>query len=221
MFVGNSKVIAAFFENFVRQYTRRTAGLFPTHELASVLPAVGCCVFGLWVIAVVPGCKESIGYKSIPAPIAADVSYEVIGRVHRVLEGDLLEADVEGKLHCVLIRGVDSPKFGQEFYHQSVKSTRDMVRGKDLRIIIVGRDESMIEIADVMAIDNDGVRELDVGLELIRQGLAWYDGNEFSESPRLSQAEANARSQGIGLWCQANPVPPWEFETAKQSAPKD
>ena len=55
----------------------------------------------------------------------------------------------------------------------------------------------------------------DVGLEMVRQGMAWYGyqfGHELSPEQRRSyiDAEQQARVQGLGLWSMPDPQPPWE-----------
>ncbi len=79
----------------------------------------------------------------------------------------------------------------------------------------------MIEVADVFVINADPADiagDLNVGLELIRQGLGWFDGTEFENSELYQQAELEAKTEKIGLWSEPDPVPPWKFESEKQKA---
>ena len=57
---------------------------------------------------------------------------------------------------------------------------------------------------------------IDVGLELIRAGLAWHYTQYSREQPPLQRAqyaafERRARERREGLWREAHPVAPWEF----------
>lgn len=61
---------------------------------------------------------------------------------------------------------------------------------------------------------------VDVGLEQIRAGLAWYFrryGNELPPNRRQQYAdgEAQAKDARRGLWADVAPVPPWEWRSAR------
>ena len=67
----------------------------------------------------------------------------------------------------------------------------------------------------------------DVGLQMLRDGAAWYDRSlEYTLSPAdrelYSRCEQLAREEKRGLWQSAAPVAPWDFrkslETAKTQA---
>jgi endonuclease YncB( thermonuclease family) len=56
----------------------------------------------------------------------------------------------------------------------------------------------------------------DVCLEQIRAGMAWhykyYQDEQTPEDRKLyADAEDTARSSGVGLWIDPNPIPPWDF----------
>ena len=60
----------------------------------------------------------------------------------------------------------------------------------------------------------------DVGLEQIRQGMAWHYKEYQHEQPtqeRLvyAQEEENARASRVGLWKDSKPVAPWEWRRRK------
>ena len=57
---------------------------------------------------------------------------------------------------------------------------------------------------------------LDCNLEQVKRGLAWhYKQYQREQSPTDQQsyaaAEIEARAAKLGLWRDADPVPPWEF----------
>jgi endonuclease YncB( thermonuclease family) len=159
------------------------------------------------------GCKDSVVSKSLPTPIRDKVEYSLTGEIERVWGGDHFEFGDQNELHYILVRGVDCPKYAQEFYTQARHSTMDWTANKQVRIEIVDRDEMMTEIADVYV--GDGDREFNLALRLIAEGLGWYDGNEFEGSAALETAQATAKENRIGLWSSDNPIPPWEFESKK------
>jgi micrococcal nuclease len=174
----------------------------------------------VFLLSTILGCKDSVAVKSLPAPIHDRVEYVTVGRVPRVGGGDHFELGESGVIHYVVIRGVDSPKPGQSFYREAQISLWKMTKNKDIRAEVVDREESMIEVADVFVINDnpaDIEGDLNVALALIRQGLGWFDRTEFEGSELYRQAELEAKINRIGLWSEPNPVPPWEFESARQT----
>lgn len=159
------------------------------------------------------GCGPNL--KAIPTPLHDPVEQVLEGRIRRIWGGDNFEFGEAFELHYILIRGVDTPKPGQPFYNEAREFLTKSVRGKTARLEIVGRDELMCEFADVFVLPkNEGDLEKDMGLELIKAGLGWYDGMEFDKADEYREAEKEARFKRAGLWVQENPVAPWEFEEA-------
>lgn len=58
----------------------------------------------------------------------------------------------------------------------------------------------------------------DVGLSMLRMGLAWHyvdyarRGQSANEFAQYAVAERNARSEGAGLWGDPNAIAPWVFQ---------
>ncbi|MCB1995644.1 MAG: thermonuclease family protein [Rhodoferax sp.] len=68
----------------------------------------------------------------------------------------------------------------------------------------------------VRADSMEGEARLVAGLELVAAGLAWhYKAYEREQTAQDRQAyaaaEETARARRLGLWADAEPVPPWEF----------
>ena len=60
----------------------------------------------------------------------------------------------------------------------------------------------------------EGLR--DVGLEEIRQGMAWHYKEYQHEQPTQDRLvyrdeEESAKARRVGLWKDPKPVPPWEW----------
>lgn len=185
------------------------------------LLAIRRWAYGLLLLSTFVGCREPITDNMLPAPIRDKIEYVVVGRMPRYGGGDHFELrGSDTLLHYIVIRGVDSPKPGQSFYREARGWLWKMTRNKDIRVEVVDREETMIEVADVFLINDDPADiegDLNVGLELIRQGLGWFDGSEFEDSERFQQAELEAKTNKLGLWSEPDPIPPWEFESARQT----
>ena len=176
------------------------------------------------------GCERP-NPKSLPTLLEDNVEYELEGRVRRIWAADRFEFGEVNELHCIMIRGVNTPKPGQQYYDDAKAQLAKLVRQRIARISIVGRDSLMREFADVYSRPKIGswnetggwdetaqsgespdAIEINVGLNLIQQGLGWYDRTEFEGADVYKQAELEAREAGIGLWAQDNPIPPWDFQ---------
>lgn len=60
------------------------------------------------------------------------------------------------------------------------------------------------------------VNGVDVNLQQVKAGVAWwyrdYAKEQSPEDRRLyEQAEQQARMQRVGLWRDAEPIPPWDW----------
>ncbi len=60
------------------------------------------------------------------------------------------------------------------------------------------------------------VNGVDVCLEQVKAGFAWhykkYQHEQSAEDRQLyADAENQARNNGLGLWRENNPNPPWEY----------
>ena len=45
---------------------------------------------------------------------------------------------------------------------------------------------------------------------MLAEGCAWHD-KRYSDDDELDTAEQQARARRLGLWAEAQPVPPWEW----------
>ena len=153
------------------------------------------------------GCDETLSpSKSLPTPLAKSFPYKLKGsRRLRIWGGDNFEANEVDRLHYLVLQGVDSPKPGQAYFKRSKKQLLKMIRGKLLDVTVVGSDDLKREIAQVF------VGDLNINLEMVKAGMAWWDGNQFEGFEAYVEAERLARQKGIGLWKDPNPIHPSEF----------
>lgn len=59
-------------------------------------------------------------------------------------------------------------------------------------------------------------RGKDASAEQVRVGMAWAY-TRYLTDPTIRELEASARSRGIGLWGDAEPIPPWEWRKSSRS----
>ncbi len=136
------------------------------------------------------------------------------GGVVAVLDGDTLTlADSANAKHRIRIGWIAAPRPGQPFASAAKVHLSAFAYGKIVRARCWKRDGDGTEVCTV----TDGVR--DIGLEMIRDGLAWHDTRFASEQTprdreRYAREQESAKAAKRGLWVEANAVAPWEWKGA-------
>lgn len=189
------------------RYRKRSlhAAFFPKIACRAIKTCLGVSIL-ISLAITISGCSESIVSNALPAPLRTDFPYELKGPILNVWGGDHFDFGNEKELHYVEIRGVDCPPPGKEFHNRARRATADMVREKFATLKVHGHTELKIEISDVYVRDNvDPSQDLNVGLELIKRGLGWHDGNDFELAEAYRDAESTAKQQKLGLWAKPKP----------------
>jgi endonuclease YncB( thermonuclease family) len=146
--------------------------------------------------------------------IAVDAAAATLeGRVVRVVDGDTVAVlDAARTQHKVRLATIDAPESGQPFGRRAKEHLAELVAGQAVSVDWHKRDRYGRLIGRLL---HDG---LDVNLRMVRDGYAWWYrqyANEQSRDDRrrYEDAEAAARTEGVGLWRDREPVPPWEWRT--------
>lgn len=136
---------------------------------------------------------------------------DVAGKVVQVADGDTVTVlDGSNQQYKVRLTGIDAPERGQPFGTASREHLAALVAGKQVLVESDRRDRYGRLLGKVRV---DG---LDVNLEQLRAGMAWwyrYYANTQPVADRASYeaAENAARSSGTGLWSEPNPVNPYDW----------
>jgi micrococcal nuclease len=133
------------------------------------------------------------------------------GRVVGVTDGDTLKVLVaDQRLLRVRLAFCDAPEKKQPFGSRAKQAISELVFGRDIDLRPHAVDRYGRTVAQV------GVGGKDVGLEMVRKGMAWvYElyiteaCPEVQETYRKAQEEAKADRQGV--WSDPNSIPPWIF----------
>jgi len=154
---------------------------------------------------------EPVSQRSAAAPPGARSAphqWRVVG-VH---DGDTLTClDENNDQQKVRLAEIDAPELGQDYGRVARESLAELVFGKTVTVADEGKDRYGRWIARMQV---DGV---DVNRRLVATGNAWHY-SDYSRDAALETLQDQARSQRLGLWAQADPVPPWDF---RQSVKKD
>ena len=136
-------------------------------------------------------------------------------RVTSIVDGDTINVrDPRGRTATVWIDGIAAPEHRQAYAARSRYSLRGLVSMRTIyvypRTMEGGRIVGRVMLGD-----------LDIGLEQLRRGMAWYDDaagfDDARDRAAYADAEASARKEGLGLWQAEHPVPPWDYRRGRRS----
>ena len=149
---------------------------------------------------------------ALMCPVGASAK-EIQVRVSGVLDGETITArdarDVEMRIR---LHAVAAPKKDQPWSEAARQHLSDLTLGKQVTIVPMGIENNYI----VGRVYLNGV---DIGQQMIRDGVAWHFKHYVDEQDKLSsrlyaECESAARSERRGLWQDPQPTPPWNFTPA-------
>lgn len=138
------------------------------------------------------------------------------GKVVRVYDGDTIDLQTRDRgVIRIRFAGIDAPERGQAFARKAAEHLQLLLEGKATEARCFKTDDFGREVCNVFVADND------IGLEMLRAGLAWHfkrfqDEQEPADRDRYARAEEEARAAGRGLWAGQVPMAPWECRRAKR-----
>lgn len=155
---------------------------------------------------------KSIAAFALTLLLAAHAwSQSLLATVVAVHDGDTVTVVIRGG-HTIKVRlnGIDAPELKQKFGKESQEHLATAVDGKDVLLIPAGTDVYGRTIGTIYC---DGA---DQNLAQLTAGLAWYNfkyKRSLAPPERLTYAaaEAEAKTQNIGLWSEPNRVAPWLY----------
>jgi len=137
----------------------------------------------------------------------------LFGRVIEVQSGDAITIFNLNRPVRVKLLGVDAPELDQAFGDVARKHLSDLIYDKSVTVEYSGIS------ADGSIAGRVLLNSADIGAQMIRDGVAWFDPGAVS---RLSttdcdvyqQSEQAAHNERRGLWQEENPIAPWDFVRA-------
>lgn len=157
------------------------------------------------------------------APAANTASKAAATEQPGVIQGKVVELgwgdsvtvlDAQNKKHRVRLLGIDAPEKEQPFGPVAHQKLSVLVFGKAVNVKYQKTDRNGRALGKVT------LGALDVNLEMLKAGLAWYYPNDRdlpeSDRPLYSGAEREARNASRGLWQDEAPQPPWEFRQVRR-----
>lgn len=139
-----------------------------------------------------------------------DTADAFTGKCVGISDGDTIKVLHNGKEERVRLYGIDSPEKGQPYGTVARKFTGDTAFGKTVTVQVKSKDRYGRTVGWV-TLPSGRV----LNIELLLAGLAWWYRAYSPNDRELEQAEAYARKNKLGLWKDADPVPPWDFRRKK------
>lgn len=147
------------------------------------------------------------------------------GKVIKVVDGDtIVILDGSGSKHRIRFSGIDAPEWNQPYGKESTENLRKLLGNRVVIIEYSKYDKYNRVVGNVLVDDiqcQDCVGKMNIGLEQIRDGLAWhYKKYQFEQKEvdqkSFSDAEIDARSKNLGLWADKKSIAPWKWRKRKK-----
>lgn len=139
------------------------------------------------------------------------------GYVVAVSDGDTITVlDAKREQYKIRLAGIDAPEKAQAFGERSKQHLVELVFNKQVTVEWDKLDRYGRTIGKVL------VNGQDANLEQIKAGMAWWYEKYKKEQSTDDQrdyrlAEQQAKMERIGLWRDANPLPPWDWRKSRRS----
>ena len=113
--------------------------------------------------------------------------------------------DGSGARITIRMFGIDTPEWDQPHGAQAKKALARLVANQQVGLVVVDTDGFGRTVATVYK-----GRE-NINLTLVENGHAWWFHRYAPYERHLQDAEKKARQRSLGLWSNANPMPPWDW----------
>ncbi len=148
--------------------------------------------------------------------------HKVSGKRVRVVDGDGLEADINGfgNLH-IRLAYVDAPEFDQPWGKESKDELWRLTDNDSIEFELIEYDDYNRVIAVVWSENKN------INLEMVKRGHAWLIKSRVPESKleEYISARKGAQDDALGLWQSDWPMSPWkwrwQFEPRKESSARN
>jgi endonuclease YncB( thermonuclease family) len=125
--------------------------------------------------------------------------------VFKIADGDSFEGRAGTVNYRIRLYGIDAPERGMDFYRKSKDRLGELCADGPLLIKLRNKDGFGRWVADAFTASGEHIN-----YRMVEEGLAWHF-TKYSNDPKLSELEKQARKEGRGLWSIAHPTPPWQY----------
>lgn len=130
--------------------------------------------------------------------------------VVKVADGDTVTVMHDGEKQRVRVFGIDAPEHDQPGGTQAKRDMAALVLGKSVEVDPPPGKRNYPHSYDRIVAVLTTPEGTDIGWVLLTMGDAWaYD--DFHPPRSYDEAMTQAADIHIGLWAQADPIPPWDW----------
>ena len=162
-------------------------------------------VYALAVVAVIGFglATEYLGELAPKATAQGEVPASAVEhRVKRIVDGDTVYMKDGTK---VRLHGIDTPERDQPYGKQATRNLDRLIGGK---VFVLEKDTDRYGRLVGVIYTPEGVN---VNEAMVCNGSArWYSRYARLES-NLRECQAKAQEEGLGLWADDDPLPPWDW----------
>lgn len=138
-------------------------------------------------------------------------TFDLTGRVVRVADGDTVSVlDEHNTQYKVRLFGIDTPEQDQPYGNAAKKMLLGLVGQKSVGVVVVTTDSYGRKVGTLY---HEGIN---INAAMVERGYAWWYQHFAPHEIKLAASEQQARQQRLGLWAEANPVPPWEWRRGQR-----
>jgi|GEM_PF-1649276 len=167
---------------------------------------------GIILLLALVGCEpDTISHTVVDdtaRPIKIDPDGSITAAVTRVLDGDTIAIQHDGKEQIIRLDGIDCPETrgdgGQPFAKEATELTTKLCSQHDVVIVQTGKHYDRW-VAFVLLANGEFLQH-----ELLRAGLA-HHARKYSDSEEMQAMEDEAKRQRVGLWSDPNPIDPEDW----------
>lgn len=124
--------------------------------------------------------------------------------LEKVLDGDTVVIRDQAQSYHLRLLDIDAPELHQAFGKQSRRSLSQLCMNTAIAVHTQGNDMYGRTLGHLYC-DHADASQAQVAL-----GMAWFNAR-YSKRLALDALQQQAQQQGLGLWQDAQPMPPWQW----------
>ncbi|WP_019883137.1 MULTISPECIES: thermonuclease family protein [unclassified Methylophilus] len=121
-----------------------------------------------------------------------------------VIDGDTVIIRDNTLTYHLRLLDIDAPERQQAFGIQSRRSLKQLCEHANIAVQLQGRDLYGRTLGHLYCNNTDASQSQ------IALGMAWFNAR-YSKRLELDTLQRQAQQQGLGLWQDAEPMPPWQW----------
>ena len=128
--------------------------------------------------------------------------FALSGKVVSIHDGDTITLLQDKQQIKVRLFGIDAPELKQPYGKKSKQFLANLMAGEVVEVNENGKDRYKRTIGTIY------LNGADINAQMVENGYAWAY-RKFSK--KYTAQESRAKKQGLGLWRDKEPTPPWVF----------